>query len=235
MSILGYPENHSDIQFHLQISLPIHRAPNEDTEPNEDFGSANIIQYNNSGTTHIFNASVGGSDICDFWSFNAHNGTPVKDSGNNVVGSNNPEKVSVMLSFNEINMGSNGVYMTIYDAEFHELGVSSIAIENNPQSLDLIGQVNPNFYIKVQANPPDYNFKYILTFINSTTSVSLNPAYGDNEKFESAIEVNLTKGRVFNGDEQYLDKSYDFADFYKFDAVKNQKIEIELAISSKDN
>jgi predicted transcriptional regulator len=197
------------------------RAPNEDTEPNSDFASSSIVQYDASGTTHIFDSNVGGTgDTSDYWRLDCDRGNPTGS------GSTNPDKIRIILSFNETNQGSNGVYMNIYDAEYHRLGQSVVARELEPVIMLLIAQVNSYFYIQIQSNPPTDNFNYIMTIINET--LPINGEFHDDEQFINATPLNLTKGGTLNGLPQYLDKSYDFADFYKFDAVKNQKIDINL-------
>jgi DNA-binding MarR family transcriptional regulator len=200
------------------------RAVNKDTEPNNDFGNASIIQYNPSKTTHVFNASVGsGTDPRDFWRLNTDKGT-IKYSGDEVIGAENPDKITILLSFNETNQMSNGVYMNIYDADYHKLGSSRIAIESDPVSLIFIGQVNPYVYLEILSNPQDNNYNYVMSIKNET--ISNNPVFINDERFQTTREVNITKGITLNN--EYLDKAYDFADFYKFEAFKDQKIEIDM-------
>jgi hypothetical protein len=122
--------------------------------------------------------------------------------------------------------------MIIYDAEFHKLGESKVAKELDPAIVTMFAQVNPFFYLEIRSNPPANNYNYILSVVNETAQ---NPEFSDNEKFSQAQEINITAGKTLNGLEQYLDKSYDFADFYKFDALKEQKILIDLEPSSNIN
>jgi hypothetical protein len=94
-------DNNSDIEPETQTQTQSRsrtRAFNIDQEPNDDFGNASVIQYDPSGSTHIFNASVGDSnDNRDFWRIDVNN-----------VGTTNPDKLIVQLSFNGTNQGANG-------------------------------------------------------------------------------------------------------------------------------
>jgi predicted transcriptional regulator len=203
-----------------------------DVEPNDNFAQATIIQNDPFGTTHILNQSVGATDQSDFWLIYTDRGT--HDYKNNEINSTiKPDKIHIQLSFNESNQGPKGVFMTIYDSEYHELGKSDVAIEGDPVIITFIAQLNPYIYIKIESSIPESSSKYVFAVINATEP--FNPAYGNNEKFSTAIEVNITAGEEFNDDEQYLDKGYDFADFYKFNATVGQSIKIELQILSNAN
>jgi hypothetical protein len=204
------------------------RQPNTDHNNNDGFSTASIVQYHSSGTTHIQTCSVGGSDTTDFWRLDVDRGTH-NYNNNEVESTSDPVHIIIINSFNETNQPGNGIYMTLYDHDHHKLGVSDIAIEGDPNVIEVIAQVNQFMYIEVRSNPSTSNFKYILSIIDDT--IPTNPAYANNEKFDTAVDVNLTAGKVFNDEEQYLDKGYDFADFYKFNASVNQKIEIDLTMS----
>jgi len=199
-------------------------------EPNDNFSTATIIVYNETGTTFINNQSVGGvGDVVDYWKLSIDNGTTVY-SGNSILGKDDPIKVFITLSFNELNQGSNGVKMIIYDAEYHILGESLVAIENNPASLLFIGQVEPYIYIKVCSNPSANAYRYVLAIGNTTED--FNPAYDDNDYFANAKEINITAGKILQN--QYLDITHDIADFYKFYVIKGQKIDIKLQVLNND-
>jgi len=93
--------------------------------------------------------------------------------------------------------------------------------------------VNPYIYLRIVSNPTSNNYRYSLAITNSTEDI--NPAYDDNENFANAHEFNITAGKIFNN--RYLDITHDYADFYKFYALKDQKVEIECQIftNSKDD
>jgi DNA-binding MarR family transcriptional regulator len=214
-------DNNSDIEPETQTQTQSRsrtRAFNIDQEPNDDFGNASVIQYDPSGSTHIFNASVGDSnDNRDFWRIDVNN-----------VGTTNPDKLIVQLSFNGTNQGANGVYMNIYDAEQHQLGSTRIAVELDPVVITLIGQLTPHLYFEILSNPADNNYQYVFSVTNTTEST--NPAYTNDENYANSRDIDITKGATMNNED--LDRSYDFADFYKFDAEWNQKIKLDLQISS---
>ncbi len=233
LSCSAVAETENNFNEGNKYSIRSPRSKNPDAEPNNDFSTAVPVIYHSSGTTHITIASVGASDPRDFWRLEVDRGTHRYESGK-LMGTDDPVRVTVLLHFNETNSPGNGVVMSIYDAERHKLGTTDVAVEGDANVVELITQVNSYFYVEVFSNPSTSNFKYVLDIIDN--SIEFNPAYRNDEKFSTATDLNITTGVVLSDAEvQYLDKGYDFADFYKFNASYNQKIVIDLQPSSNSN
>ncbi len=185
------------------ITIRSPRPPNTDSNGNDDFSSASIIEYMESGTTHIFSAGVGSTfDVCDFWRLDVDNCTD-SYTGGKLVGTIDPDRLMIILSLNGTSSPGNGPWMEVYDAEKHKIAYTQVATETNPAIFDIVTQVNPYLYLKIMANPGSNNFKYILTIINFTEPV--NPKFSNDEIFDYARFVNLTKGKtITNQDLTYI-------------------------------
>jgi DNA-binding MarR family transcriptional regulator len=198
------------------------RQPNSEHEPTNDvITGADTVTYD--WPVRIINGTISSGDPGDHWKI------PINRGVNGPTGSDDPIKLIILLDDQGISGG--GCYMTMYDAEFHELGKSSVANSVFPAvqgNFTIVGQVNSSIYIKVQPNSGSGTGGYQLKVFNTTEDY--NPADDDNNRFATAVPVNITVGETFNA--EYLDYEWDNADFYTFDAIKGQKIKIDLTILS---
>lgn len=194
------------------------RGPNTDDEPNNNFASASAIAYAPAGHLQL----IGGFDIgdpCDIWKIPIDNGTPIY-SGDKINGAVNATKLIIYLK--DINVTDTGSFMTMYDADEHELGKSLIASGLNYADFTIFGQGWPFIYIKIQPNNIGSTGFYLFEVLNTTED---NMIFDDNDRFTTAEEINITAGLELI---DWLHYRYDNADFYKFDAQINEKIKIEL-------
>jgi len=203
------------------------RTDNEDIEPNNSFGTATKVTYNSTGTRKIVaNFSSVINDPVDFWQVPIDLGTK-QYSGANLTGANNATKLKIQLvDINVTGSTGKGVYMKVYDAERHKLAETTVAVNGTPNAFanfEVVGQVNSYIYLRVLPNVPDSTGFYGLTIQNF--SEINNPAFDDDNRFVTATEFNITVGATYN---DYLDYTHDNADFYKFNALKNQEIKLKL-------
>ncbi|MCK5559619.1 MAG: PPC domain-containing protein, partial [Thermoplasmata archaeon] len=196
------------------------RQPNVQHESaNDNINTADTVTYDPSGC-RIIDVDIGTGDPWDYWKIPIDYGTKRYDINSDLIGVENSKKLIILLD----NQGvSNGLLMTLYDAEKHELGKSVLAMQGGAQGeFTISGQVNSEVYIKIAPSGSGTG-NYRLTIYNRTQDY--NPSWDDRNTFSTATKRNITLGfqKV-----EYLSYMFDNADFYSFDVIKNQKIVLEM-------
>jgi hypothetical protein len=195
-------------------SAPLSRGPrliNDDSEPNNSFNTASELTKGPAGM-RVINANFTSGDNFDYFKIYIDYGTKTFDVKGNLTGTSDADYMVFFLD--TISVSGSGLYMSLYDPDQNLLGVSSVTVigpPGNQGNFTLIAQYKGWVYIKVQPNQVGATGQYRLTIFNYTEPKN-----------------NITNGKVFDG--QYLDYTFDNADFYTFDSLINQKIDIKLDI-----